>query len=130
MGRKYIDDLGINYESTPQGWNPDDKRKEQWGKEREEYGFDERETWSLYYTVDLFLYERLYDYNKYAPIKRNCHKFQYKNEEITFQECLDRMIEGLTIRLTILDYTWTEEQREKAEDVYNIYALCNRCLWW
>jgi len=44
---KYLKDLGIKEVNTPQGWNKDDSRQERWIKEREIYGFDEKETWSM-----------------------------------------------------------------------------------
>jgi len=39
---KYLKDLGILEDNTPQGWNKDDSRQERWIKEREIYGFDEK----------------------------------------------------------------------------------------
>jgi len=35
---KYLKDLGIKEDNTPQGWNKDDSRQEQWIKTREIYG--------------------------------------------------------------------------------------------
>ena len=61
---KYLKDLGILEDNTPQGWNKDDSRQERWCKEREIYGFDEKETWSMDFTFKLWLYERLSMYNE------------------------------------------------------------------
>ena len=61
---KYLKDLGILEDNTPQGWNKDDSRQERWIKEREIYGFDEKETWSMDFTFKLWLYERLSMYNE------------------------------------------------------------------
>lgn len=49
--RKYLDDIGVT--QRPDTWNEDDVRQEQWVKEREEYGFDERETWALNFSFYL-----------------------------------------------------------------------------
>lgn len=135
MSRYYIDKLGIKYEDTPQGWNKGDSREEFWAEERSEYGFDERETWSLYYTVNLMLYERLC---RYKDIAINCinleyHKFTYKGVELTQLECLNRMIEGLKLDLTLDDYDEKRKDpkiKELIDDVYPIYGLCKNALWW
>lgn len=141
MKRKYIDDLGIKFEDTPQGFcheeflsKDSDSRGEYWHKEREEYGFDNRETWSLDYNLKLWLYERLCMFNEVNCINTNLHRFIYKDKEITQQECIDRMIEGLKLDL-ILD-TWDRkrtddiEVKTKIEDVFPILSLCINSLWW
>lgn len=135
MGRYYIEKLGIKLEETPQGWNEGDSRQEFWSEERNKYGFDERETWSLNYTMNLFLYERLCMYKEIASkcIDLKYHKFTYKGTELTQLECIDRMIEGLRLDLTLGDYDKKREDKEISElieDVYPIYALCKDALWW
>jgi len=127
---KYLKDLGLKEENIPQGWCPGDKREEKWKKEREEYGFDSRETWSLDFTFKVWLYERLSMYNEINIINTSYHKFDFKGEILTFQECIDRMLEGLKIDLTIDEYDQTEEQKKKAADVVQIFALCFNALWW
>jgi hypothetical protein len=131
LKRKYIDELGVKFEDTPQGWNTNDSRQEAWKQQREDYGFDSRETWSLDYTFKLWLYERLCMYNEINIVDTSFHKFSYNNETLTFQECLERMIEGLKLDLTIGDFSPEREQvREKIDDVVPIFALCHKCLWW
>lgn len=133
MSRYYIDELGIDFEETPQGWNENDGRQEMWAKERKKYGFDERETWSLEYTMNLLLYERLCMYKEVACIDLNYHRFNYKGKELTQLECIDRMIEGLKLDLTLGDHDKKREDKEISElieDVYPIYALCKNALWW
>ena len=45
---KYLDDLGLKIEEYGTNFiSDDDSRKENWAIEREEYGFDGRETWNL-----------------------------------------------------------------------------------
>lgn len=134
MISKYLKNLGLKKEDLPQGWgtDSDDKRQKKWKKEREEYGFDNRETWSLDYTFKLWLYERLSMYNEVAPnvIDTSFHKYEFRGEQITFQDCIDKMLEGLKIDLTVEDYNQTEEQKQKAADVIQIFSLCFYSLWW
>ena len=140
MQRKYIDDLNIKFEDTPQGFcnqefieAAEGSRAEQWHKEREIYGFDSRETWSLDYNLKLWLYERLCMFNKVNNIDTNSYKFKYKDKELTQQECIDKMIEGLRydITLGIWDKQRIEgEVAEKIDDVFPILSLCINSLWW
>ena len=132
MKRKYIDELCIKYEDTPQGWNTDinDKRLPFWEKQREEYGFDERETWALDYSFILWFYERLRMYDEINIIDTTFHKFEYKGETLTLQDCINKMIEGCKIYLTTDAWNRTDEDWEKINDVFNIFALCWYTLWW
>lgn len=57
--RKFLNDVGIKDCDFPWNWNEDDKRQSEWKQKRKEYGFDERDTWSLKYTLTLLTYERL-----------------------------------------------------------------------
>jgi hypothetical protein len=133
MTRKYIDDLGIKFENTPQGWCPNDPREDKWKKEEEIYGFDSRETWALDYNFKLWLYERLSMYNEINIVDTSFHKFEYKNETITFQDCIDRMIAGLKLDLTIDEFDSKKKDlkvQEAINDVLPIFQLCFNCLWW
>ena len=135
MGRKYLKEIGIELKDTPWGWNGNDKRKEKWRKERKEIGFDERETWSLDRTMELLLYERLCRYKEIAEkvIDLDFHVFEYNNEELTQRQCIDRMIEGLKLELTLDPFDEKREDKyvkEKIENIWKIYDLCKITLWW
>lgn len=130
MNHKYLNDIGVKNEDIPWNWNPEDGRQEKWKQQREEYGFDERETWSLDSTFEFWLYERLKMFNDINIVDTSYHKYEFENEQITFQDCIDRMLEGLEISLTVDEFDRTEEQNKKVEDVVKIFALCFRSLWW
>lgn len=134
MKRKYIDNLGIKYTETPQGWNADigDNRLPRWEKERETYGFDERETWDIDYSFYLWLYERLMMYNEVNCINTEFHKFDFEDEVLTQQQCIDRMIEGCELFLdqNKNNIKSTDEEFKKAGDVPYIFAMCIHSLWW
>ena len=131
--RKYLDELGIKFEDTPQGWNTEDGRQEKWKPERETYGFDERETWSLDYTFKLWLYERLSMYNDVNRIDTKYHKYFYKDKEITLQDCIDRILEGLKLDLTLDDYDAKRDDKttqDKIDDILPLFTLIFNNLWW
>lgn len=61
MAHKYLNDIGIESDeicifNTEQ---IDDERQKKFDEEREQYGFDSRETWSLDFTMITWLYSHL-----------------------------------------------------------------------
>ncbi len=132
MNRKYLDDIGVDPESRPDIYIKGDPRIPKFEEQVRVYGFNEQEAWSLNYAFKLWLYERL---NMYVDtnnvVDTTFHKFQYKGETITFQDCIDRMIEGLKLDITTLaSETGTEEEMAKVDDVLPLFVLCFGYLWW
>ena len=127
MGRKYLDDLNVTDRADL--WLPDDKRQAQWAKEREEYGFDEREIWSLDDTFYCWLYERLKMFIARKCVNLNYHTFEYKGETLTQEQCLNRMLEGLEIALTKERAYCTMEDLTKIDDATNIWTLVIHQVW-
>lgn len=131
MARRYLENLGIKFEDTPQGLNSTDNRQETWKKQRELYGFDERETWSMDYSFKLWLYERLRMFDEVNNIDTSHHTFEYDGKKVTFQQCIDRMIEGLKLDLTVLEDSLERKENEKIiNDVLPIFTMCFNYLWW
>lgn len=131
MKRKYIDELGVKPEDTPQGWcYYDDVRMKHWQKQREEYGFDERETWCIDYSFILWFYERLMMYNEIKVVDKNKVRIEYKGETMSLQEAIDRMIEGCRLYITKNVFDLTDEEWRKVEDVYHLFAVTHNYLWW
>ena len=90
MGRKYLDDIG--YTNRHDTWNPDDTRQNQWAREREIYGFDERETWSLDHAFACWLYERLKMYVEINVVDLNYHKFDVDGEILTQIQVIESIL--------------------------------------
>ena len=65
---KYEKELGIKEKDL--FWETDqmldDDRQEYWKEQRELYGFDEREIWSLYSRIATFVYPRLKMYRDFC----------------------------------------------------------------
>lgn len=129
MNRKYLDDAGMT--ERHDSWNPEDSRQEQWEKEREEYGFDERETWALDSAFYCWLYERLKMYLDVNCVNLTYHKFEYEGEELTQQECIDRMIHGCEIYFKQKDdWNISEEDQKAISDIAKIWAIVLPAMWW
>jgi hypothetical protein len=127
---KYLTNAKVKESEMPWNWRPDDKRQEKWKKEREEYGFDERETWSLDYTFRLWFYERLKMYNDINKIDTNYHNFEYKKETYTLQQCIDFILS--TFEETFKDDMWDfkKEIKDKVFKAYALISLIMPWLWW
>lgn len=131
MGRKYLDDIGVDYSWV---WKPEgSERDETFEKEREIYGFDSRETWSLDYVFYMLLYERLKMYIEYAGeiVNLNFHKFVYKEKEYTQLELINMMIERLESYFKEGDsFDLSKEEYEPVKEIGEIWALVLPAMWW
>lgn len=118
----------------PWEWNLNDKRQEQWKKEREEYGFDERETWNLDYMFDLWFYEHLKMYDEVNCVNTNYYTFEYEGEKLTQQECIDYILDTLKRRLQRKEPNWDTEDLDmvakEEEKMYQLIIKILPCLWW
>lgn len=131
MKRKYIKDLNISFEDTPQGWNPKDSRQLFWQRQKAQCGFDEREVWSLDYSFNLWLYERLSMFNEVNTLDTNSPVYEYKEMTLSLQDCIDRMLDGLRLDLTLPEYSPEREKNsELISDVTSLFALCLKDLWY
>ena len=126
--RKYLDDIGVT--QRPDTWNEDDARQEQWVKEREEYGFDERETWALNFSFYLWLYERLKRFVDVCCIDLDYHKFQYNWAEYTQRQMIDMMIERLEFSFKPEYNDFDEKQYTYVSEIEKIWAIVLPAMWW
>lgn len=82
----YEKELGLKEEDL--FWMEDqllnDDRQSIWKEQREKYGFDERETWSLYSRIALFVYPRLKMYKEYPgrPIEMTEKQWENKIDQM------------------------------------------------
>ena len=136
--RKYIQDLGIDFKDTPQGFSLNEKKAKEYAEQRKVYGFDARNTYSLDLTIKLYLYENLCMYNEVNKIDTSYHKYQFKGEEITLQDCIDRMLESLKLDITTPlicearngDSEEAIKAQEKMNEWLELIPICLRDLWW
>lgn len=131
MGRKYLDDIGEDYSWV---WKPEgSERDETFEREREIYGFDSRETWSLDYVFYMWLYERLKMFVEIGGqvVDLNYHKFDFKGKEYTQLELINMMIERLESYFKKEDlFVSSEEEYESIKEIGEIWALVLPAMWW
>jgi len=126
MGRKYLEELGYD-------WNygsEEDDRQKHWAKEREEYGFDNRETWNMDVSFFLWLYERLRMYKEISPVDLTFHKFEHEGQELNLGECIDKIIENIQYSFKNDRYELDEEVARRETEAVDIFSKIIFYLWW
>lgn len=128
MSHKYIEEI-VDIEDTPYGWSKHTGRDKMWEEQRNKYGFDERETWSLDVTFIYWLYERLRMYDEVNGIDTTFHKFNINGEKYTQQECIDIMIDKCKTLITnpAMD---DEAAYNLKNEILDIWKECMHCMWW
>jgi len=129
MNRKYLDDIG--YTDRHDMWNPDDARQEEWAREREEYGFDERETWSLDHAFACWLYERLKMYKEINTVDLNYHEFKVNDKILTQGEIIDRILSLLREYFNTADnVSRYDESCDNIAEAARLWAIIINACWW
>ena len=131
---KYLDDLGIPINEYGTNFMDDtDHRAESWAKEREEYGFDNRETWNLDRIFIEWIYTRVLMYKEYSIVDLNYHKFPYKGSEITQAEAIDKILE-LSKEILLMDDYYSIKNSEKTinnqREICDLWKEILPAMWW
>lgn len=129
---KYLDELGIPVKEYGVNFmDEDDPRHEAWKKEREKYGFDERETWNMDRIFAEWLYSHLKMYVDVCNVDLSFHKFNLDGEEYTHGEAIDFILERC------VDYlkteSWSDEEERAVEGMYDacrMWAEILPAMWW
>lgn len=134
LDHKYLSELGIKRKDFPWNWNKNDSRQKKWARERKVYGFDERDTWSLDHTLSLMIYERLRWFRQHSPVEMDAkgvaHSYEYKGEEFTLGEMIDKALSGFKMSITLNKHEITENNSKKIEEAWAILGIIHCSLWW
>ena len=126
---KYLDDLGLKIEDYGTNFCDDeDSRNEKWKKEREEYGFDERETWNLDRMFIEWIYTRIKLYQEVNCVDTSFYKFTYNGEELTQEQMMNRILcLAQDILLKNID---DNKISETMKEICDIWKEILPCMWW
>ena len=128
MAHKYLENI-LPKGKSPYDFECDDEiRNQKWEKEREQLGFDERETWNLDFTFFCWLYEHLIKYKEVSHVDLTCKIVKVNDEEKNLEEWLDIMINNAEA-LILLDM-YSEENIKLAEFTIEIFKQTIFYLWW
>ena len=119
MSHKYLENI-LPKGKTPYDFYYDDEiRNQKWKKEREQYGFDEREMWLLDFTFFCWLYEHLRKYREVSPVDLTSKIIKVNNEEKNLEEWVNLMISNS--KDLILANIYSEENVKLAEFTIEIF---------
>ncbi|HCW05561.1 MAG TPA: hypothetical protein DGK91_14220 [Clostridium sp.] len=126
---KYLADIGVTYDDFPGNIEVDDFTERFLKQQRDEYGFDERETWDLRKVIALFVYPRLRMFDEVNCIDTCAERFEYNGRDYTLQQGLDIVIEGLELYISKKDII-NEEEINKIKEAMGIFGALWMYLWW
>lgn len=126
---KYLDDLGLKITEYGTNFMPDeDPREESWEKEREEYGFDNRETWNLDRIFIEWIYTRVMMYKEYSIVDTSFYKIQHNGETITHGEAMDKILD--LAKQILLDTDNYELWYENSREICDLWKEILPLMWW
>lgn len=132
MAHKYLEDLGINLEDTPYGYSQSEDLELESAQQRETYGFDDRETWSLNTTFVYWIYERVMMYKEVAEdnIDLEYHIFEIEGETLTQLECIESILEKCEIIMTEPDGFNDADRYTLTQEILVIWKEIISAMWW
>ena len=130
MRRKYLDDIGCL--DRWDKWEYEGEAAERYRKQRAEYGFDERETFSLQDTFYQWLYERLKMYREVGGmvVDLTFHKFEWKGEERSQLEIIDLLIKELEWALVGEANIYDDGDCKRLIEIGEMWAIILPAMWW
>jgi hypothetical protein len=150
MRHKYLNAIGIASDNpcvfNTRAIDASSERQARFEHERDEYGFDSRETWSLDYTLATWLFEHLSWYRDNAPIDMTFYDFDVpawdeqtasmsKTETVnlTQAQCIDTILDNLEFAIKN-DGTATlkteAEAHERMSYALRILSESISVMWW
>lgn len=121
MGHKYLQRLFKEKKNFPYPYNLDDSND-----------FDERETYSLDYTMIAWLYEHLKYFQEKASKVFDFHTFAIDEETLTQMECIDRMVKDCEIYLKFGDKIFglsKNEEEEIKNAINDLFKVLSIVFW-
>lgn len=158
MANYYLDEIKKLGDVSADEFSVDDKRHELWKTEREKFGFDGRDTWSLDFKMTEMLYERLHMYLEKADkiVNLSYYTYDFEGKTYTQRELILEMISNAETFLK-MEYNAADELKdddfEKMSDeeidahmelygkmeieayeakqrLWNIWAVVQHQMWW
>ena len=92
----------------------------------------EKDTWSLDVAFVRWINCRLKAYMRFANgfVDLTYNKFNFKGNEVTLRWCIKRMIELSDICLKDECSFYNKEYDEAENELYELWALTRRAVWW
>ena len=126
---KYLDDLGLKQEKYGTNFVPDDDtRATRWAEQKETYGFDDRETWTLDWLFIEWIYTRVMMFTEVNNIDTTFHKISYKDKEITQEEGINKLLD--LCKQCLLKGDEDDEYFDNLREICDIWKELLPHMWW
>lgn len=124
--REFLDEMGVDYTYTVN----DDPRASLWAEERERYGFDSRETWSLDSSMRFLLYERLCLFVKNAEsvVDLTASKIEWDGKTYSQREMINMILDDL--RTVFADEYEEIVSDDFKKNIWLKWAEIENYMWW
>lgn len=123
---KSLEDLGVKPEDCYTNWMIDgekeDKRYNDWLKEKEEYGIDERYTWNWSDDFMDYMYIHLEMFNRVNIVAFDKEFVEFDGQTVSVQQAMDTILEWFRTRyypkkLDTIDFENYEDKDKWQEDL-------------
>ena len=130
MKRKFLDEIGC--EDRWDRWEYGGGRGERFKAQREEWGFDARETFALNWNFYQWLYERLIVYRDVGGevVDLTFNKFEWKGEERTQLELINLLISELKWAISDEANIYKDEDCARVQEIGELWAVILPAMWW
>lgn len=106
-------------------------RGPRWKKQRQKYGFDDRQTWSLDFTMICLLYERLRMYKDTATmINLEWHQITVGKETKTQGQWIDELIKDCETYFKESDDLTNGAGLYTAQRIWDVWKELQDVMWW
>lgn len=135
MSHKYLEELKLSEDDMwflDDSWEKDEDRKKKWKAERQEYGFDSRETWDLDAAFYLWLYERIRMYVDCASglINMDYHTIEFKGATYTQIEVINMILERVRFYFSPEYKDYVIEHTQQIKEITELWGLVLPMMWW
>lgn len=126
--------LGISVENQMVNMDPKDSRHFEWEHQREEYGFDERETWAMDYVFAQWLYIHVHMFKQFDMYDHEI-AFEFKGKELSFEDALDKLERWLAYAVKHYydagdDFPKSVKALKRLQKSTHLFAEMIPAMWW
>ena len=134
---KYLEDIGLKPWEYGVNWTVDNEKKQLkiWKKQRRKYGFDDRETYSLFTIYAEWLYSHLMMYkraaSKIGSIDLTYHTIEFEGKTYTQLEAIDKTLKWTEYFIRNRnDIDKQDKALEKLQRASRLWTELLPMMWW
>ena len=134
---KYLEDIGLKPWEYGVNWTVDSEKEQlkKWKKQRRKYGFDDRETYTLFTIYAEWLYSHLMMYKKASTeigkLDLTYHTFEFEGKTYTQLDAIDHILKWTRYFLKNHDdVDKSDKAMDKLQKATRLWAEILPYVWW